>query len=486
MNSRIQEIARRFQDSLEQFVQARHRLENTQQKLLQELKQNRIHPRTDLIRPMNELYQLEQNLQQVSKSVAWLLEQSFELARTSALISSSLQLHQIIEEVMDTVVHITNADRAYLMLHDQTTGKMSIAAARNWERENLSEDEIVFSKSIIDYSVANKEAVITSNAVDDERFQSAKSILTNKLRSVMCIPLVLKEEVIGVLYADNPVQKGIFLEDHLPIMVAFAQQAAITIENAKLYNELERANRHLAEANRLKSEFLGLISHELRSPFSSIGFSMQLFERYGMDNLSPDQRGVWDDLVKGIRQAQQQTNNLVTYAGLFSKQGQLTMQEVNLTELINQVAADAQPMLQTRGITLSVAVPDDLEMPAGDYERLSEAVWHLTQNAIQYNNPGGRVTIRAQRIGEAISIEVEDTGVGIAPEYQERIWEAFEQITDSLKRGVEGLGLGLALVRYVAMAHGGDVTLVSTPGEGSTFSMILPLSPHQFRRTDKS
>lgn len=251
------------------------------------------------------------------------------------------------------------------------------------------------------------------------------------------------------------------------------------IENARLYQALERANVQLNEANRLKSEFLGVISHELRSPFSSIGFAIQNFTREGMDNLSADQKRLWNDLIKGVEQAQKQANTLVNYAGLFSRQGQLEFKQINLTELIRQTSQPLTRMAESRQIAVRIEAPENLILPAGDSERLSEAIWHLLQNAVQYNKIGGTVVIRAARNNEHIKIEVQDTGIGIPKEHQERIWESFQQMSDSLKRGVEGLGLGLSIVRYVAVAHGGTVTLESTPNAGSTFAIILPLSPSQ-------
>jgi signal transduction histidine kinase len=117
-----------------------------------------------------------------------------------------------------------------------------------------------------------------------------------------------------------------------------------------------------------------------------------------------------------------------------------------------------------------------LTLPSGDRERIGEAVWHLLHNAIKFSNAEGQIVIRARTEGEYLAIEVKDTGVGIPLDKQAQVWESFAQLSDSVKRGVEGLGLGLSLVRYVALAHGGNVVLHSEPGVGSVIGFWLPIS----------
>lgn len=483
MLNEIRKLTTRFQDSLQRLSHSHQQLDKALKRLFEALGAKGVRTNMDANTLLNDAAQANLSVQETSVAIISLLEQSFELARTSALISSSLDINQVVNDVMDTIIHLTNAERAYLMLRTEAGGPMDIVAARTSERSDLSLEDVIFSQSVVDLAIEKQKPIITADALDDTRFRSKTSIVGNSLRSILCIPLVLREEVIGVLYSDNPIQKSIFRQEHLPILIAFAQQTAVAIENARLYQDLEQANRHLNEANRLKSEFLGVISHELRSPFAPIGFALQIFPKYGMDHLKPEQREVWQDLGKHIEHAQHLVNNLVNFAGLLSKQGQLNLTQVNITQLIEDAATDARRMAESRQVNLILELPDELILPSGDQERISEAVWHLLQNAIQYNKPGGQVIVRASKTRDTLSIEVEDTGQGIPVENQAKIWEAFQQLTDSLKRGVEGLGLGLALVKYVALAHGGSVSLESEPGVGSKFTLVLPASSTHITET---
>jgi two-component system phosphate regulon sensor histidine kinase PhoR len=184
--------------------------------------------------------------------------------------------------------------------------------------------------------------------------------------------------------------------------------------------------------------------------------------------------------VQEFKLAKTTINNLVTFAAFLSKQGQLQLMAVDVSKLACQAAAELEPMAQARDVTLTLELPPEMppEMPAvyGDRERLTEAIYHLVHNAIKFNRPGGAVIISCRSTPGNIIVEVADTGVGIPPERLPDIWNGFAQWGDPLRRGVEGLGLGLALVRYVVEAHGGEVWAESTPGQGSLFGFCLPLA----------
>lgn len=470
----IQRILDRFNNSLESMGKANTRLQRSLENLFDALSKRGIVLNAKANDFSREMRDSERRIREASENVLWLLNQSLELPRVTSLISSSLSLSDVLDEVMDTVITMTSADRAYIVLRDRDSGEMSIAAARNWERESLSEDDVVFSRHVVDLVLESGEAITTANAAEDTRFEKAESVYAYNLRSILCVPLQLRDALIGVLYADNPIQRGIFRPDGLPIMEAFAQQTAIAIENAQLYERLEQYTMQLQEANRLKSEFLGIISHELKTPFANIGYAMQLFPRYGMEALDPEQRKIWDELAQGISTADKLVSGLVTYAGLLSKQGALQRERIDVRTLFEDILFDAERLARRHHITIELHTGNHPLMASVDAERLSEAIWHLVQNAIQYNREGGSVKIGATIAQQNLLIQVSDTGLGIPPEDQERIWLAFEQMSDAVRRGVEGLGIGLPLVRYVAQAHGGSVSLKSIPGKGSAFTIKIP------------
>ena len=182
------------------------------------------------------------NLEQAQKStrqVATQLDQMTGLLRTFSLITSSLELDKVLDEVMDTVIGLTGAERAYLVLHDVKTGQLDIAVARNWDRETLSEGDAGFSRSVVQQAMEHGEAIITTNAATDDRFQNVLSVVNAQLRSILCIPLMVHGEAQGVLYADNRITQNVFRQEEIPLLTAFGTQAVIAIENARVYGQVK-------------------------------------------------------------------------------------------------------------------------------------------------------------------------------------------------------------------------------------------------------
>jgi signal transduction histidine kinase len=300
-------------------------------------------------------------------------------------------------------------------------------------------------------------------------------------------PVRTMGQLVGVLGVGSKKSGDPFFDSDMSYLATLADGTAVALQNARLFSELrvanrqteelnrdlEQANEQLKELDRLKSAFIGVITHELRSPFAALDFSMQLIQRYGLDNLLPEQREQLEQLGEGLKRAQVMINNLITFASFLSKQGQLRTAPVSLRQLANETLATLEPLARSRQVKLTLdcgAIP----IIMGDRDRLGEALYHLAQNGIKFNRPGGTVTIRCQSAPHDVIVEVEDTGVGISPEKLPEMWQDFTQVADPLKRGVEGLGLGLPLVRYVVKAHGGQVWARSELGQGSVFGFRIP------------
>ena len=223
----------------------------------------------------------------------------------------------------------------------------------------------------------------------------------------------------------------------------------------------------------LKSGFIGVITHELRTPFANLNFSLQLMERYGLDGWHQDQREQLYQLKEGIGRAKQMVDNLVTFATLLSKQGELEIEEIDLAQLVETSIQPLRPLAESKSLTFRTTIPAALPLVDGDRERLGDAVYHLAQNAVKFSD-AGTVDVRCRVEPGTICFEVEDTGIGVPADRLPALWNSFTQMADPLRRGVEGLGLGLALVRLVVRAHGGKVYAESTEGVGSTFGFCIP------------
>jgi len=171
------------------------------------------------------------------------------LADIGQVVNSSLDLPEVLRIVMDTIIRLTGAERGFLMLRDEKRA-LEIRIARNWEQESIQESDFEISRTVIDRVVEDAQPIVTTNAIEDPRFGGQDSIVAYNLRSILCVPLKVKEELTGVIYADNRIRTGLFTNSERDLLSAFANQAAVAIENARLF---ESVRQTLAEVTELKN-----------------------------------------------------------------------------------------------------------------------------------------------------------------------------------------------------------------------------------------
>jgi len=206
---------------------------------------------------------LESALTRVSE-VLIPFEQQFShllaLAGIGQVVNSTLEVDEVLQVVMDTIVRLTEAERGFLMLRDER-GEMVIRIARNWEQESINQSESSISRSIVQRVIEGGEAILTTNAREDPRFGGQESIIAFNLRSILCVPLMVKTELIGVIYTDNRIRTGIFSESERDLLIAFANQAAVSIENARLFSSLKRTLEEVTELKNLMDDvFASIVS----------------------------------------------------------------------------------------------------------------------------------------------------------------------------------------------------------------------------------
>jgi PAS domain S-box-containing protein len=182
------------------------------------------------------------------------------LAGIGQVVNSTLEVDEVLQIVMDTIVRLMGAERGFLMLRDER-GEMTIRIARNWEQEAVNQNEFAISRTVIQRVIDEGEAVLTTNAREDPRFGGQESIIAFNLRSILCVPLKVKSELIGVIYTDNRIRTGIFSESDRDLLLSFADQAAVAIENARLFSSLKRTLEEVTELKNLMGDvFASIVS----------------------------------------------------------------------------------------------------------------------------------------------------------------------------------------------------------------------------------
>lgn len=184
------------------------------------------------------------------------------LAGIGQVVNSTLEVDEVLQIVMDTIVRLTGAERGFLMLRDELSdGEMVIRIARNWEHESINQNEFAISRTVIQRVIDSGEAVLTTNAQEDPRFGGQESIIAFSLRSILCVPLSVKSQLIGVIYTDNRIRTGIFSESERDLLLDFANQAAVSIENARLFSSLKRTLQEVTELKNLMDDvFASIVS----------------------------------------------------------------------------------------------------------------------------------------------------------------------------------------------------------------------------------
>jgi two-component system sensor histidine kinase BarA len=248
------------------------------------------------------------------------------------------------------------------------------------------------------------------------------------------------------------------------------------------YRELQEKNRaieesysKLRELDRLKSNFIGTMSHELRTPLTSvIGYSEMMLEGLG-GPLTKEQREYLSIIMEKGDNLLQLITSILDITKIEAGRVRLVLSEVDVAPFVADAAATILPHARKKGIALSADVGRDLPRMICDREKLRQALLNLLSNSLKFTPPGGFIRAGAQALpGERIAMWVQDSGIGIAEEHLGRVFDVFYQVDGSNTREYGGAGLGLAIVKSFAEAHGGEVQLQSKPGEGSTFTLVLP------------
>lgn len=269
----------------------------------------------------------------------------------------------------------------------------------------------------------------------------------------------------------------------LPVAVRFALErqareraiAAAEAERAQLLQELRARVDELAERDRRKDEFLAVLGHELRNPLGALSNSLHLLERLG--ELGPRSRAPFAIAARQVTQLQRLVDDLLNAARITRGHFDLEFQHLDLREPLRHAVDVMRPAIELKHQQLEVTLPEGPALVEGDLARLAQVFTNLLDNACKYTPPTGELRVSLDVEARTAVTQFRDTGIGIAPEEQNRVFELFSQVGRSTTQEVGGLGVGLHLVHFLVERHGGTVSLESSgPGQGCTFTVRLPLA----------
>jgi GAF domain-containing protein/CheY-like chemotaxis protein len=403
------------------------------------------------------------------------------LGEVSQALSSTLDLEAVLHTIVSRASQLAGTDACTVYEYDEGAGELHLRATHNLDEEVVAElrrTPIRRGEGAAGRMAITHEPVqIPDIAAAGAYHGSLREILLQTgTRALLSIPLLREGHLVGGLTV-NKKTPGAFSPEIVDLLKTFAAQSALAIQNARLFREIEDKSRQLEAADRHKSEFLANMSHELRTPLNAIiGYSEMLQEDAA--DLGAEQ---FTDDLKRINAAGKHLLELINAVLDLSKieagKMELYLESFDVAGLVRDIAAVIQPLAAKNANRLEVRCPDDVGTMRADLTKVRQALFNLLSNACKFTDRGTISLVVAREASDGhdcLMFDVSDTGIGMTPEQVSRLFEAFSQADAATTRRYGGTGLGLALSRRLCRMMGGDVTVESAAGRGSTFTIRLP------------
>jgi signal transduction histidine kinase len=388
------------------------------------------------------------------------LESYRRLLVISQVLTSTLDLFTLLDLIVNAARDLTRCEATSILLLDNKTGDLYFEAATGSKSEEIKRIAVPMD-SLAGWVVREGRPQIINDVSRDQRFFAQSDKQTGFLtRSLIAVPLKVKEKTIGVLEAINRVDDTPFLDEDVELMTTLGAQAAVAITNARLFQQ---------------SDLISEMVHELRTPLTSIVAYSELMLRR---EIPPAQaRSFTETIYQEALHLSNMTNGFLELSRLQSGRIRMDMVNFSLTDLVREVLQLLQPQTDERGLTLSATLPDRSVFVTADRERIRQVLVNLTSNAIKYNRDGGSVNILVEPANARhVRISISDTGRGIPEKDLSRIFEKFFRVADS-EGYATGTGLGLSIVKQIIEAHGSTIDVQSQVDVGTTFSFVLKAAP---------
>jgi signal transduction histidine kinase len=418
--------------------------------------------------------ELQARTADLSRSV----DQLTALGEVGRAVSSTLELDAILQTIVTRANQLAGADACAVFEYEEATEAFHLRASNN-----LDEDVVALARQtptrkgegVQGRMAVTREPVQVPDIAQEDAYRGPLRdvLLRTGTRAVLAIPMLCENRLIGGLTV-NKHTRGEFRPEVIELLKTFATQSALAIHNAWLFRELADKSRQLEVASQHKSEFLANMSHELRTPLNAIiGFSEVLTDRM-FGTLNEKQEEYLKDIYASGNHLLSLINDILDLSKIEAGRMELELSDFDLPTAIENALMLVRERAGRRSLMLQTNIDDRLGQIQADERKVRQVVLNLLSNAIKFAPEGGRIEVAAMPRDGLVEISVSDTGIGIAPEDQEKVFEEFRQVGTAAKK-VEGTGLGLTLCRKFVELHGGRIWVKSQVGEGSTFTFTIPV-----------
>jgi GAF domain-containing protein/anti-sigma regulatory factor (Ser/Thr protein kinase) len=403
------------------------------------------------------------------------------LGEVGQAVSSTLDLETVLTRIVSHAVQLSGTDGGAIYEYDEASEEFLLRATDHMEEElinALRANPPRLGDGVVGRAAASREPVQIPNILEERAYAPRMRQMLERFgfRASLAVPLLREDRIIGGLVVRRK-SAGEFRPEVIELLKTFATQSVLAIQNARLFREIEDKSRQIEAANRHKSEFLANMSHELRTPLNAIiGFSEVLQEKL-FGELNEKQAEYTDDILTSGRHLLSLINEILDLSKVEAGRMELELATFDLPLAIDNARTFVRERATKHGINLDVTVDERLGDFVGDERKIKQVLLNLLSNAVKFTPEGGRIGINARQAAGSVEISVSDTGIGISPEDQAKIFEEFRQVGGDYAHKREGTGLGLTLAKKFVELHGGKIWVESEVGKGSTFTFTLPEKP---------
>ena len=406
------------------------------------------------------------------------VEKLTALGEVSRAVSSTLDVETVLNTIVSRASQLAGGAGCAIYEYDEAAEQFELRATHNFDSgfaEALRAAPLRKGEGLMGRAAETGEPIQVPDISQPGAYQSSvrDTLIRFGYRAILSVPLLREEQIIGSLTLTRKAP-GEYPPEVIEVLKTFATQSALAIQNARLFREIADKSAQLEVASQHKSEFLANMSHELRTPLNAIiGFSEVLVDRM-FGELNEKQDEYLKDIYASGQHLLSLINDILDLSKIEAGRMELEATDFDLPSAIDNALILVRERATRRGITLGHSVDERLGPIRGDERKVKQVLLNLLSNALKFTPEGGRIDVGAGVHDGVAEIAVTDTGVGIAPEDQEAVFEEFRQVGAADKK-VEGTGLGLALSRKFIELHGGRIWVKSQVGQGSTFTFTLPV-----------
>jgi signal transduction histidine kinase len=395
------------------------------------------------------------------------------LVEISVTLNSTLELDRLLQMIINSAADLVDSEAASILLVAEHTHDLYFAAATGADPAELARIPVPLEGSIAGTIYREGEPVILNQVAHDPRhFREVGEKVNLETRSLMGVPMRIRDKITGVLEAINK-RRGEFDAADVEILKIIASQAAVAIHNARLLNALQRAYDELGKLDKLKSDFISIASHELRTPLGVIlGYAAILKEDVSDPATAEHAAAVVHSAMRMRDLIEDMTNvNL-----LRTEAPEVSLERQPLQPIVQDAYNEVADLVHAKGQAYHLRLPPEPLAARVDRGKLSMALTNLLNNAMRFTPAAGRIAVELAQRGSEAWIRVSDNGPGIPPDKLEQIFEPFVQVEDHMTRRHQGMGLGLTIAKAIVGAHGGRIWAESDgPGRGAVFTVAVPL-----------